>query len=106
MARTFRRNDYDGSGVRSPHADVDGLPFTLTRHAVEQFRARICPALAISHARRELRTLAKTAKRTDHRTWRGGWIWIAVDGAPVRFVVQDDPHGRVCTTVFAPTEEE
>jgi hypothetical protein len=87
-----------------PRRRYDG-PFFVTGHAVDQFRERVVPQFTTGRARVELLILAASAQRTDRRTGTGDEVWVATDGAPIRFVVRDERGSRVCLTVL-PAEEE
>jgi hypothetical protein len=81
--------------------------FYITEHAIDRFRERVAPGLSPTHAKRECILLARGAKRTDEKSSHGDEVWVAQDGAPVRFVVKTDEQGmRVCATVLGPEDRE
>ena len=99
MGRSHR---HTGSGAAKPK--TYGAPFAITNHAIEQFRDRVAPGLTIGKARHEAIILSRSATRTEDRTGAGEELWVATDGAPVRFVVKTDGGRRVCVTILAPME--
>lgn len=102
MSRTHRR-----TGSVNAHPKTYGAPFAVTSHAIDQFRARVAPGLTVGKARAEAIILSRSAKRSEDRTGAGDEIWVATDGAPVRFVVRLSEGKRVCVTVLgAETEGE
>ena len=85
---------------------ADGLPFEVTEHAVQRFRERVAALSSFARASHEVANLARTARRTDERTAAGEEVWIATDGAPIRFVVKSAERGRrICVSVLEALEE-
>lgn len=99
MSRTARRNPMHR------HRLAPGLPFGLSDHAIEQLRDRVIPQFTIARCWVEAKILARTATRTERRTGDGCEIWIATNGAPVRFIVRNEQGRRTCVTVLAPAAE-
>jgi hypothetical protein len=103
MGRTQKRRERPDTRPSRRDYREEALPFRLTEHAAEQFRDRILgPSWSLHFATKELRSLARTAAKTDFRGRHGEEVWFATDGAPVRFVVKVDGGERICVTVLAP----
>lgn len=108
MCRTWRRREDDGDAGwgRNVPAKAHTTPFYVTAHAIDRFRERMCPGFSFGQARRELLVLSMSAKRTEDRTRRGAEIWMATDGAALRFIVQRSSASRICVTICLPLEAE
>lgn len=86
----------------------DGAAFVLSHNALERFRERVCPQFSIGRARYEARALVASAVKTPNNI-RGDEVWLATNGAPVRFIVRNEGGRRTCVTVLAaqgPNEPE
>jgi hypothetical protein len=98
MGRDRRRFDRPRT---EPNPRNEGLPFELTAHAVDRFREHVAALESFARASHELAAIARTAKRTEHRTGSGAEIWQATDGDPFLFVVKNAEGGRrICVSVL------
>lgn len=101
MGRSHRR-----TGSIDARPKTHGAAFGLTAHAIEQFRDRVAPGLTLGAARMEAIVLSRSAVHRGDHTGEGAEIWIATDGAPVRFVVRNSGGRRVCVTVLGPDDRD
>lgn len=108
MSKTFsRRPGYAAMDGRRASGHCYSGPFFISWHAAERFRERVAPGLTVTHARAEAVALARSARKTDMKSPRGDDIWIATDGAPVRFIVRKDPRvGLICATVLGADDRD